>query len=193
MSHSRVFGSTLTGIEIMSYKLSQELAATNDAPAIKFEADILTYGATVQQLIVPDKHGKGVDVVLGCANMRSYEKSQNYMCCIVGRVANRIRQETRDFSVKYSQNFLCRNGCFEMDDKIYELNKNNGPNHLHGGLKGFNTKIWRVTSSSSDQVTLDYVSQDGEENYPGTLTARVTYSLNVDQKRLIYFYGNYMK
>lgn len=91
MSHSRIFGSTSTGIEVMIYKLSKELTSNESDKRQKFEANILPYGATVQQLIVPAKNGQNVDVVLGCANMRSYEKSNAYMGCIVGRVAGRIR------------------------------------------------------------------------------------------------------
>ncbi|EGF90922.1 aldose 1-epimerase [Asticcacaulis biprosthecium C19] len=127
-------------------------------------ARIITYGATLQNLIVPDKAGLPGDIVIGYDNIEGYEKTPNYTGVTVGRYANRIAK-----------------GKFTIDGKEYTLAINNTPNALHGGLKGWDKRNWTITdvkSGDTASVTLQYVSPDGEEGYPGTVTAEVTYSLN---------------
>lgn len=127
-------------------------------------ASILSYGAILQSVVVPDRAGKRADVVLGYADMRGYLTKPNYFGASVGRYANRIRA-----------------GRFTLDGKSYQLATNNGPNALHGGVNGFDKRLWRVievASGPSAHVTLGYTSVDGEEGYPGTLTVTATYALN---------------
>ena len=127
-------------------------------------ARILTYGAIVQTLETPDRAGAMDDIVLGFDDLAGYVKSSPYFGAIVGRYGNRIAR-----------------GRFTLDGKTYTLATNNGPNHLHGGLKGFDKVVWDAQSFRGDSgvgVALTYTSPDGEEGYPGTLHAKVTYTLN---------------
>lgn len=127
-------------------------------------ATILSYGAILQSLAVPDRAGKSEDVTLGYNDMQGYLVAPNYFGASVGRYANRIK-----------------NGTFAIDGKTYTLAKNNGPNALHGGLKGFDKRLWtveKVTSGDTASVTLRYIAADGEEGYPGQLTVTATYALN---------------
>lgn len=127
-------------------------------------ATILSYGAILQSLSAPDRNGKAEDVTLGYTDMKGYLVAPNYFGATVGRYANRIK-----------------GGTFSIDGQTYTLAKNNGPNALHGGPKGFDKRLWtveKVTSGESASVTLRYVSADGEEGYPGQLTVTATYALN---------------
>jgi aldose 1-epimerase len=127
-------------------------------------ARIITYGATLQALNAPDRNGKVVDVTLGYDDLASYEKKPNYWGQTIGRYANRIAQ-----------------GRFALDGKTYQLNQNDKGNSLHGGLGGFDKKVWRVESVSSGptaRVVLTATSPAGDQGYPGTLQAKVTYSLD---------------
>jgi aldose 1-epimerase len=126
-------------------------------------AKIITYGGIVTALHVPDREGKLGDVVLGFDGLKGYLEGHPYFGAIVGRVANRIAK-----------------GHFTLDGKEYKLATNNGPNALHGGLKGFDKVVWKAkTPSATDGVALEltYRSPDGEEGYPGNLTTTVTYTL----------------
>jgi aldose 1-epimerase len=125
----------------------------------KIEASITNFGATVVSLLVPDKSGKVADVVLGYDNPADYEAGKSYFGAVVGRYGNRISK-----------------GRFHLDGHEYKLATNDGPNHLHGGTIGFNKKVW-TAHVVGDALQLTYVSPDGEEGYPGKLTATVTYSL----------------
>jgi aldose 1-epimerase len=125
---------------------------------------VMTYGAIVTELHVPDRDGKLVDVVLGFDDLAGYVKSNPYFGATVGRVANRIR-----------------NARFVLEHKTYELAANDKPHHLHGGKKGWDKVVWDATpvaaSPDGPALRLTYVSPDGEEGYPGTVTAAVTYTL----------------
>lgn len=125
---------------------------------------VLTYGGIIQLLEAPDRHGEFADIVLGFDTLEDYEQNSPYFGAIVGRFANRIA-----------------NGRFELEGRTYELAVNNGPNHLHGGLRGFDKVVWAARTFQSDGeagVVLAYTSPDGEEGYPGTLSTTVTYTLN---------------
>lgn len=128
-------------------------------------ATVITYGATLQALVVPDRSGKPADVALGFANAEDYAKAASYFGATIGRYANRIG-----------------NGRFTLDGKTYQLAKNDHDlAALHGGKKGFDKVVWQVTDASAGPVAsvrMRYVSPEGEEGYPGTLTATATYSLN---------------
>ena len=144
------------------------------ANAHGLRATILTLGATVQSVIVPDRTGKPADVVLGYDTLAGYIAKPNYFGATVGRIANRIAK-----------------GQFTLDGKRYQTPVNDGVNALHGGTKGFDKVVWRVISTKGGarpSVTLRYVSPDGDQGYPGTLTATATYSLD-DQGNLSVDYG----
>ena len=126
-------------------------------------AKITNYGALLTALYLPDRDGKLSDVVLGFDNLQGYLDGHPYFGCTVGRVANRIA-----------------NGKFTLDGQEYTLAINNAPNHLHGGEQGFDKKVWTVEEADSQSIKMVYTSPDGEEDYPGQLTATVVYSLSDD-------------
>jgi aldose 1-epimerase len=119
-------------------------------------AKITDYGTIITELHVPDRSGKNGDVVLGFDNLQQYLKGHPYFGATVGRVANRIAK-----------------GRFTLDGKTYTLAINNGPNHLHGGLKGFDKVVWKADPQSGAAVRFTYTSADGEEGYPGKVEATV--------------------
>jgi aldose 1-epimerase len=126
---------------------------------------VINYGAIVTHLFTPDKNGIPGDIVLGYDNLRQYlEDNSPYFGCVAGRYANRIAL-----------------GKFEINGKTYQLATNNGINHLHGGVEGFDKKIWQAEDfiyPDSAGVVLSYLSPDGEEGYPGNLSTKVIYTLN---------------
>ncbi|MDN3272777.1 aldose epimerase family protein [Frankia sp. RB7] len=129
-----------------------------------FEARIITHGAVIQALIAPDAKGSYDDVVLGHDAFDGYLAERKFFGATVGRYANRIA-----------------NGQFSLDGKTFQLPINNGPNALHGGLDGFDRKLWDIAEfddGASPAVTLTYTSPHGEENYPGQLDVRLTYRVS---------------
>lgn len=126
---------------------------------------IITYGAAIQAMIVPDRDGEAADVTLGYATLEGYLGGSEYFGATVGRVANRIA-----------------GGTFVLDGVTYWTPVNNGPNALHGGTKGFDKVVWDVLSvdDGAAAVTMQYVSPDGDQGYPGTLDVRATYTLQPD-------------
>ena len=127
---------------------------------------LINYGCIITNILVKSKSGDIKDIVLGFDNLKGYKSKDNaYFGAICGRVANRIR---------------C--GRFSLNDKVYQLNQNasDGETHLHGGLIGFDQKIWKEVSVDDHSVTLSYVSPDAEEKYPGSLEVTVKYSLRND-------------
>lgn len=129
-------------------------------------AKLITYGAILTELHVPDKTGAMADVVLGFKTLDGYLGSHPYFGAATGRVANRIAK-----------------GKFTLDGKEYSLPINNGPNALHGGLKGFDKRVWSAKekmTAEGPSVAFSYKSVDGEEGYPGTLDCEVTYTLTDD-------------
>ncbi|KAL0030465.1 hypothetical protein WJX79_007594 [Trebouxia sp. C0005] len=133
------------------------------------EAHILPYGAIVQKLIVPSRSGSPTDIVLGFDNLTPYQDGTSpYFGALVGRVANRIAEAT-----------------FELDGKIYHVSANENTTSLHGGKVGFSKRVWKghVFSEGEDSgVMLRYESPDGEEGYPGSLTATVIYLLTASNE-----------
>jgi aldose 1-epimerase len=127
------------------------------------KAEIMTYGGIVMSLQVPDRGGKTDDIVLGYNNLDDYIKNNPYFGAIVGRYGNRIGK-----------------GRFTLDGVQYTLAANNGENHLHGGIKGFDKVVWKaepIKQWDGVGVKLMYLSKDGEEGYPGNLNCTVTYTL----------------
>ena len=135
-------------------------------------AQITNYGAILVSLFVPDRNGKIEDIVQGYDTAAEYIKGNSpYMGAICGRCANRIA-----------------GGKFKLEGKEYSLATNSGPNHLHGGIKGFSKVVWDTVNNSPSSVTLEYFSADGEEGYPGNLKVSVKYTLtDNDELRLNYF------
>jgi len=133
------------------------------------EARIATYGATLVSLKAPDRDGHLASIVLGFDTLEPYLTGVPYYGAIVGRYGNRIAKAR-----------------FTLDGKTYQLAANNGPNSLHGGLRGFDKRVWKaemLPASKGNGVRLTYVSAAGEEGYPGELTAHVVYRLD-DQDNL---------
>jgi aldose 1-epimerase len=132
-------------------------------------ARITTYGGIVTELHAPDRHGQSGNVVLGFDALEQYLKGHPFFGAIAGRVANRIGKAK-----------------FTLDGHEYTLAANNGPNHLHGGIKGFDKVVWQAKSlpASADAVAvqLTYLSKDGEEGYPGNLHATIVYTLTDDNE-----------
>jgi aldose 1-epimerase len=127
------------------------------------EMRVITYGGIITSLKLPDRHGQFGDVVLGFDSLDGYLKDSPYFGALIGRYGNRIAK-----------------GQFVLDGKTYTLATNNGPNHLHGGVKGFDKVVWNaVPGENVDGVslTLTRTSPDGEEGYPGNLHASVRYTL----------------
>ena len=122
---------------------------------------ITNFGAKIVSLFVPDRKGNLIDVVLGKSNIDDYTNDQEpYFGAICGRTANRIA-----------------NGQFTLEGKSYQLAVNNGPNSLHGGIKGFNAVVWDAKQPDEQTLKLTYLSKDGEEGYPGNLNVYVVYRL----------------
>ncbi|MEC5143683.1 aldose epimerase family protein [Chitinophaga sp. 212800010-3] len=136
------------------------------------EVKFLNYGGIITDIITPDKNGQKGNVVLSYDSLSGYrQKGQPYFGALVGRYANRIA-----------------NAKFKLDGKEYTLAANDHGNTLHGGLKGFDKVVWATEQAPTDtSVTLSYVSKDGEEGYPGQLTAKVTYTLTSDNALKIYY------
>src|SRR5207253_6737223 len=127
------------------------------------EAKIMNYGGIVTSLKVPDRNGRLDDVVLGFDNLDDYLKGHPYFGAIIGRYGNRIAK-----------------GRFSLNGVEYKLAVNNGPNHLHGGIKGFDKVVWSakpINLKNGVGLELSYLSRDGEEGYPGNLSVTVTYTL----------------
>jgi len=162
------FGRTADGKAVDLYTLTNSHG---------LEARIITYGGTVISLKVPDRNGKLGDILLGHDSLGPYIEPNHakspYFGCIIGRYGNRIGK-----------------GRFTLDGKEYTLATNNGPNHLHGGLVGFDQKVWTGKPvKGKDEVALElrYTSKDMEEGYPGNLKVKVTYALTEkDELRIDY-------
>lgn len=154
------FGKTPDGQEVNLYTLTN----TNG-----LKARITNYGAILVSLEVPDKNGKLADITLGFDTLEGYIPRHPYFGATVGRYANRIG-----------------GAKFKLNDLEYKLEANDGPNHLHGGIKGFDKVVWKaedVTAESNQVfVKLSYLSKDGEEGYPGNLACSVTYTLTKDNE-----------
>jgi len=139
------------------------------------KAEISELGATIVSLYVPDRKGNIADVVLGYDSVSGYLNGSSYFGAIVGRYGNRIAK-----------------GKFTMEGKEYQLTVNSGTNHLHGGAKGFDKVLWKgepIESKTDPALKLTYVSEDGEEGYPGTATVIVTYTVTENNELRIDYEG----
>jgi aldose 1-epimerase len=149
------FGKTIDGIDVEQYILSNNRG---------MEISIINYGGIISSWTAPDKNGDYKDIVLGYNTLAEYEAESPYFGALIGRYGNRIAE-----------------GKFKLDGQEYTLSANNGVNHLHGGLKGFDKVVWdakTIVSDSTVSLELSYLSKDMEEGYPGNLETKVTYTLN---------------
>ena len=163
-SSTSALAATATASDFGRLQNGETVQAITLANSHGVKAKILAFGATLQSLIVPDRNGHPADVVLGFDDLDGYVHQTAHFGASVGRYANRIA-----------------NGQFTLDGKTYQLAKNDGPNALHGGVMGFEKHLWKINSVKSGptaSVSMTYVSPDGDEGYPGTLTTTATYSLN---------------
>jgi aldose 1-epimerase len=151
-----VFGTLADGSKVEMVTLSNSHGVS---------ARVMTLGASLQSLTTPDRHGKSADIILGYPKVGTYIDQPQYFGATVGRYANRIA-----------------NGKFTIDGHAYSTPTNDGPNSLHGGSKGFDKVLWKVTDvkhgANRASVTLQYISPDGEMGYPGNLTVTATYTLD---------------
>lgn len=159
MVNKSFFQTTLNGESVYKYDI---LSSTS-------RASIITFGATLQAFEVPSKLGN-VDIVLGYDSVLDYQTQGNYIGATVGRNANRI----------------C-NGEFTLNGEKFTLNKNNGKNNLHGGNVGFSHRVWEEKEVGENFVTLSIFSKDGEEGFPGDMTATIKYTLNGSSLDIEYF------
>ena len=146
----RPFGTLPSGEEVREITLKNE----------SLSCQILTFGATLRTLSVPDRRGEMVDVVLGYDTLEEYMARDGYWGATVGRCANRIAK-----------------GRFSLNGKDYVLACNDGNNHLHGGKVGFSHRVWDIREVTDTAATLTLRSEDGEEGYGGNMTVSVTYEL----------------
>ncbi len=152
-----LYGKTADGAAVDLYTLTNSNGV---------EVKITNFGGIIVSLLVPDKNGKLGDVTLGFDTLADYQEKSPYFGCLVGRYANRIGHAK-----------------FSLNGVEYHLAANNGPNHLHGGLKGFDKVVWQAEPVTTDQgvgLKLTYLSPDGEEGYPGNLSVTVVYTLTTD-------------
>ncbi len=141
----------------------------------KMKVSLTNYGGIVTSILVPGKDGKMDDVVLGFDSLAAYTATHPYFGCLVGRYANRIAA-----------------GIFDLEGKSYVLAANNGENHLHGGISGFDKKVWDAREYREGEeagVELTYTSPDGEEGYPGELKVRVIYTLTPSNELKIRYFA----
>ncbi len=162
--HAAAFGKTPDGREVFLYTLQN---------AAGMEVTITNYGGIIVTMRVPDRNGKFDDVVLGYDSLAHYLKSTPYFGALIGRYGNRIDK-----------------GRFTLEGRAYQLTVNDGANHLHGGLKGFDKVVWdaeQVNAPDGQSLVLSYLSKDGEEGYPGNLRAKVVYTLKAGNELVIDF------
>jgi len=151
------FGKTQDGTSVDQYVLKN---------ANGVELKVITYGGRITSLKVPNKDGMFENVILGFDNIKDYEKDNPFFGALIGRFGNRIAQ-----------------GKFTLDGEEYELATNDGSNHLHGGVDGFDRVVWNaepIEGSEDSKLKLTYLSKDGEEGYPGNLNVTVVYTLTND-------------
>jgi len=134
------------------------------------KVELSNLGAKITKLFVANRKGEVKDIVLGFKTAEEWRTQETYFNAICGRVANRIKD-----------------GRFTLEGKTYQLPINNGTNSLHGGIEGFNTKLWDVTAQSLYEITFHYRSKDGDEGYPGNVDVWVTYTATKDNRLVIHY------
>jgi len=161
----KFLGTVSSGEEVYIYTLKNSNG---------MKSEICTYGGAIVSTIVPDKNGEFRDIMLGYDNLDGYLKGNKFFGALIGRFGNRIQY-----------------GKFSLNGKEYQLAQNDGENHLHGGLKGFDKIVWdsKIIESEPNTLELSYFSPNGEEGYPGNLTVKVNYVLTEDNALEINYYA----
>ena len=160
------FGTTPDGENVDIYTLTNQRGS---------EVKITNYGGIITSIKVPDRRGKRDDIVLGFDNLNAYVKSSPFFGALIGRYANRIAK-----------------GHFTLNGHQYTLAVNNGENHLHGGVRGFDKVVWTarpLKAANGAALRLTYLSKDGEEGYPGNLSVKVIYTLTNDNQLKIEYWA----
>lgn len=156
----KLFGYTAARQEVFCYEMTNGNGN---------RVSVLNYGGIIQSLVVKDRSGNPVDVVLGFESVEEYDSAGGFIGAVVGRVANRIT-----------------GGQFTLNGRVWPLFQNDGQNHLHGGKEGFSRKVWDVRTGEQE-IWLTYISHDGEEGYPGTLSVIVHYAWTDEDELLMEF------
>ena len=149
------FGTRKDGTPVYRFRIENQSGAS---------VTVMNYGCTITSIQVPDREGRLTDVCLGYRTLAEYEQNNGYLGAVVGRHGNRIEK-----------------GIFTLGGTEYHLAVNDGPNHLHGGLCGFDKRVWDATTEGNS-VTFHRISPDGEEGYPGDLDVYVTYTFTDDNR-----------
>jgi aldose 1-epimerase len=161
----KTFGVTQAGEQVHQFILTNSDGSS---------AILINFGATLARLLIPDKHNRRGDVILGFDNLKQFEDESPYFGATIGRVGNRIAQ-----------------GLFKIEEQHYAVPINNGPNHLHGGFKGYDKRIWNadtIMTTDGPSVRFTLRDPDGSEGYPGNLDVTVIYSLtNGNAIKIQYF------
>jgi len=153
------WGKTKFGEEVLQYELKSD----------SVRVSLLNYGCIIQKLETKDKEGNWADIVTGFETIEEYHEKSRFFGCIVGRVANRTAL-----------------GKFSLNDSEYSLVTNNGPNHLHGGTRGWDKYCWRTEEVTSDSIKFSHKSADGDEGYPCEIYATCTYTLDGSTLKIAY-------
>lgn len=162
----RFFGYTSDGVPVDIYTLSNSKGMS---------AEITNFGGIVVSLFVPNKEGKIDDIVLGYDNLKNYEEDNRHFGALIGRYGNRIG-----------------NATFELNGVRYNLSKNEGENQLHGGIKGFEKKVWNariISKDGNEALELTYRSADGEEGFPGNVDVKVIYIVTENNEFVLDYYA----
>ena len=159
MTIDKTYFGTTAGAEVYRYTLTNDLA---------YNVSIITYGGAITSLWAPDRNGTFGDIVLGFESLEDYVSNPRYFGALIGRHANRIAQ-----------------GRFTLNGVEYQLPRNNGANHLHGGFNGFDKRVWNAREGD-DVLHLSYFSKHGEEGYPGNVEAFVDYRLSGNELSIEY-------
>lgn len=167
--NTKLFGTTSNNQAVLCYTLTNKIG---------MEFSVINYGATITSIKIPTSTGQKIDVVLGFDTLEDYINSFNlpsapYLGTVVGRYAGRIN-----------------NASFNLNEKKVELTKNHNTHQIHGGINGFSQKYWKVTDikyDSNPSITLEYTSAANEENFPGELTVKVTYTLTENNELKVTF------
>ena len=157
------FGMTSKGEVAYLYTLQNESG---------MQVDVTNYGASIVNLIVPNHRGKKYDVVLGYDNVLGYENGNSFMGAVLGRNANRIG-----------------GARFELNGKLYNLDKNNGENNLHSGFDYYNKRMWQTNEVDDNNISFYLESNDGDQGYPGEATIEVMYELTENNELIIRYYA----
>jgi len=161
--NSSPFGTLPSGETVEKYTLQNKGGAS---------VEVMTYGGIITALRVPDRDGQLADVVLGYDKLEPYLARHPYFGAVIGRIAGRVT-----------------GGQFSLDGQDYQLVRNDEPNHLHGGLTGFDRRLWKAEAvtrpDGADSLRLTYHSPDGEEGYPGNLDVAITYTLSAKNELII--------